>query len=107
MSRRHLKFATAIVALGLALGVSACGKSTTATSTAPAMVTTVGAGEGALNIVAWEGYAEDQWVKPFQEQTGCIVNRKYAGSSDEMVALMRQGGQYDLVSASGDASLRL
>jgi putative spermidine/putrescine transport system substrate-binding protein len=37
------------------------------------------------------------------------VNRKYAGSSDEMVALMRQGGgsEYDLVSASGDASLRL
>src|SRR5262249_21821133 len=33
----------------------------------------------------------------------------YAGSSDEMVTLMRQGGgsQYDMVSASGDASLRL
>lgn len=69
----------------------------------------IGKGEGQLAIVAWEGYAEDQWVKPFEQQTGCMVNRKYAGSSDEMVALMRQGGggQYDLVSASGDASLRL
>jgi putative spermidine/putrescine transport system substrate-binding protein len=69
----------------------------------------IGAGEGALNIVAWEGYADDSWVKPFEESTGCKVNRKYAGSSDEMVALMRQGGgaEYDLVSASGDASLRL
>jgi putative spermidine/putrescine transport system substrate-binding protein len=40
---------------------------------------------------------------------GCTVHRKYAGSSDEMVTLMRQGGggEYDLVSASGDASLRL
>jgi putative spermidine/putrescine transport system substrate-binding protein len=69
----------------------------------------IGAGEGALNIVAWEGYAQDDWVKPFEKETGCIVNKKYAGSSDEMVALMRQGGggEYDLVSASGDASLRL
>lgn len=69
----------------------------------------IGQGEGQLNIVAWEGYAQDQWVKPFEQATGCQVHRKYAGSSDEMVALMRQGGggQYDLVSASGDASLRL
>jgi putative spermidine/putrescine transport system substrate-binding protein len=71
--------------------------------------TKIGQGEGVLNLVAWEGYAQDQWVKPFQQQTGCVVHRKYAGSSDEMVTLMRQGGggQYDMVSASGDASLRL
>jgi putative spermidine/putrescine transport system substrate-binding protein len=69
----------------------------------------IGKGEGALNIIAWEGYAQDDWVKPFEAKTGCKVNRKYAGSSDEMVALMRSGGgrQYDLVSASGDATLRL
>ena len=73
------------------------------------MAQSIGKGEGALNVVAWEGYAADDWVKPFEAQTGCKVNRKYAGSSDEMVALMRQGGgsQYDLVSASGDATLRL
>ena len=88
-------------ALALALPLSQAG--------AAGMPSKIGKGEGQLNIVAWEGYAEDQWVKPFQEKTGCVVNRKYAGSSDEMVALMRQGGggQYDLVSASGDASLRL
>jgi putative spermidine/putrescine transport system substrate-binding protein len=76
---------------------------------APNYPKTIGKGEGALNIVAWEGYAEDAWIKPFEKDTGCTVNRKYAGSSDEMVALMRQGGgaEYDLVSASGDASLRL
>jgi len=61
-----------------------------------------------LNLVAWEGYAQPEWVKPFEAQTGCVVHAKYAGSSDEMVALMRQGGSgYDMVSASGDASLRL
>src|SRR5262245_44503378 len=36
----------------------------------------IGAGEGALNIVAWEGYAQDDWVKPFEKDTGCIVNKK-------------------------------
>ena len=69
----------------------------------------IGPGEGSLDIVAWEGYAQDDWIKPFEAESGCQVNRKYAGSSDEMVALMRQGGggEYDLVSASGDATLRL
>ena len=69
----------------------------------------IGAGEGQLNLIAWEGYAQPLWVKPFEQQTGCQVNAKYAGSSNQMVALMANGGggQYDLVSASGDASLRL
>jgi len=64
---------------------------------------------GTLNMIAWEGYLQPQWVKPFVKQTGCQVHAKYAGSSDEMVTLMRSGGgsQYDMVSASGDASLRL
>jgi putative spermidine/putrescine transport system substrate-binding protein len=71
--------------------------------------TKIGKGEGQLNLVAWEGYTQPQWVKPFQKATGCQVKAKYAGSSDEMVTLMRSGGgsQYDMVSASGDASLRL
>ncbi|MBV8066076.1 MAG: extracellular solute-binding protein, partial [Actinobacteria bacterium] len=71
--------------------------------------TSIGKGEGQLNLIAWEGYTQPQWVKPFEKATGCQVNAKYAGSSDEMVTLMRQGGgsQYDGVSASGDASLRL
>jgi putative spermidine/putrescine transport system substrate-binding protein len=69
----------------------------------------IGKGEGQLNLIAWEGYAQTEWVKPFEKQTGCQVNAKYAGTSSEMVALMANGGggQYDLVSASGDADLRL
>ncbi|HEX7776643.1 MAG TPA: ABC transporter substrate-binding protein [Parvibaculum sp.] len=101
---------TKYVATGAALATAiAFSVSAFAEPAAPNYPQTIGAGEGALNIVAWEGYAEDAWIKPFEKDTGCIVNRKYAGSSDEMVALMRQGGgsEYDLVSASGDASLRL
>jgi putative spermidine/putrescine transport system substrate-binding protein len=69
----------------------------------------VGPGEGHLNLIAWEGYTQPQWVKPFESATGCTVSTKYAGSSGEMVSLMAHGGggQYDLVSASGDADLRL
>ena len=73
----------------------------------------LGEPEGELNIVAWAGYAEDgttdpsvDWVTPFEEETGCEVNVKTAPTSDEMVSLMKTG-QYDVVSASGDASLRL
>jgi putative spermidine/putrescine transport system substrate-binding protein len=77
------------------------------------MQKTLGKGEGQLNIIAWAGYAEDgsddpkvDWVTPFEKKTGCKVNVKIGDTSDEMVQLMRTG-QYDGVSASGDATLRL
>jgi putative spermidine/putrescine transport system substrate-binding protein len=93
------------VLIALMTGVSACGSS----SSSSKLPTKIGAGEGQLNLIGWEGYAQPEWVKPFEKQTGCAVHTKYAGSSDEMVTLMRQGGgsQYDMVSASGDATLRL
>ena len=69
--------------------------------------------EKELNIVAWPGYIERgesdkayDWVTGFEKETGCKVNVKTAATSDEMVTLMNQGG-FDLVTASGDASLRL
>ncbi|WP_421246728.1 ABC transporter substrate-binding protein [Aeromonas sanarellii] len=75
--------------------------------------TSPGKGEGQLNIVAWAGYVERgetdknyDWVTGFEKETGCKVNVKTAATSDEMVALMNEGG-FDLVTASGDASLRL
>ena len=70
------------------------------------MVEEIGEPEGQLNIVNWSGFVEPAWTDKFTEETGCVVNPRVAGTSDEMVTLMRTG-QYDLVSASGDASLRL
>src|SRR5947209_10998235 len=77
------------------------------------MKTAVGPGEGEVDIVAWPGYVERgesdknyDWVTGFEKATGCKVNVKTAATSDEMVTLMNQGG-FDLVTASGDASLRL
>jgi putative spermidine/putrescine transport system substrate-binding protein len=73
----------------------------------------VGDGEGQLNVLAWPGYAENgstdptvDWVTPFEKASGCKVNVKAFGTSDEAVKLM-QGGGWDVVSASGDATLRL
>ena len=42
-------------------------------------------------------------MTPFEKETGCQISVKVAGTSDEMVELMRTG-QYDGVSASGNAS---
>ena len=77
------------------------------------MMMQLGDGEGQVDIVAWPGYIERgetdaayDWVTDFEKETGCKVNVKTANTSDEMVALMNEGG-FDLVTASGDASLRL
>ncbi|HVQ58432.1 MAG TPA: ABC transporter substrate-binding protein [Solirubrobacterales bacterium] len=66
----------------------------------------LGKGEGQVNLISWAGYVEPGWSKPFEQKTGCKVNNKVAGTSDEMVALMRTG-EYDGVSASGNATARL
>jgi putative spermidine/putrescine transport system substrate-binding protein len=77
------------------------------------MAESIGDPEGQVNILAWPGYAEDgstdktvDWVSGFEEKTGCQANVKYFGTSDEAVQLMKTG-EYDVVSASGDATLRL
>lgn len=87
-----------------------------AAAAAPAestMMQEIGAGEGEVSIVAWAGYIERgetdpayDWVTAFEAETGCKVTVKVAATSDEMVSLMNEGG-FDLVTASGDASLRL
>jgi putative spermidine/putrescine transport system substrate-binding protein len=66
----------------------------------------LGKGEGELNLISWAGYVEEEWKKPFEQESGCKVNDKVAGTSDEMVDLMKTG-QYDGVSASGNATARL
>ncbi|MCR6486621.1 ABC transporter substrate-binding protein [Amycolatopsis sp. OK19-0408] len=109
--------------LGASLLLAACGTSGSNSAAPPGAqgftppkleaMKALGQGEGQLNVLAWPGYAENgsndpkvNWVTPFEQQTGCKVNVKPFGTSDEAVTLMKTG-QYDVVSASGDASLRL
>ena len=103
-----------IVKRGIAAAIAA---SFTLTSSMGAFAQTplqkLGKPEGQVDIVAWPGYIERgetdkayDWVTDFEKKSGCKVNVKTAGTSDEMVALMNEGG-FDLVTASGDASMRL
>ena len=90
--------------LAFMLLLAGCGSS--GSSTSGNELQKLGKGEGALSLISWAGYVEPEWTKPFEEKTGCKVSDKIGGTSDEMVALMRTG-QYDGVSASGNATARL
>jgi putative spermidine/putrescine transport system substrate-binding protein len=99
-----------VAALAAALCVPASGVGSQAGS--PTLLTKIGKGEGSLSLIEWVGYSDKSFASKFVQQTGCKIHRKDANTSSEMVSLMRTGGgggggQYDLVSASGDASLRL
>ncbi len=108
-----------IAAIGVtaALALTACGGSSSSSGggvpDVPMYKGPVGDGEGQVNILAWPGYAENgsndpkvDWVTAWEKETGCKANIKTFGTSDEAVKLMQEGG-WDVVSASGDASLRL
>jgi putative spermidine/putrescine transport system substrate-binding protein len=103
-----------LLAFALAFAVG-CGSSDDdeSSSDSSEALTEVGEGEGELNLICWAGYCEDgsadpkvDWVTDFEKETGCQVNAKVAGTSDEMVKLM-ESGEYDGLSASGNASARL
>jgi putative spermidine/putrescine transport system substrate-binding protein len=97
-----------LIAVGLiaTLFATGCGSSSSSGDRNTDMAKSVGKGEGELNLVAWAGYVSNPWKSEFEKQTGCQVNVKVGGTSDEMVQLMRTG-QYDGVSASGNATARL
>ena len=106
------RFAAVLAAAAVAL--AACGG--TSGTPKPSLPTSVGAGEGALTLVAWAGYVVGgtggeqvqgyDWVTPFEQASGCKVTVKVGVDSANMVQLMKTG-EYDGVSASGDATLRL
>ncbi|HSF80705.1 MAG TPA: ABC transporter substrate-binding protein [Anaerolineales bacterium] len=111
----NARFALKVICLfiGLTLVLSACGGGAQQADTAGGPMKEIGEGEGQVDIIAWAGYIEKgetdpafDWATDFEAATGCKVNVKVAATSDEMVALMNEGG-FDLVTASGDASLRL
>jgi putative spermidine/putrescine transport system substrate-binding protein len=116
--RRVLGWGAAALVVGaLALVAAGCGSSNKSSSGSNStnglnLPTSIGKGEGALNLIEWPYYSDPSFAKQFETKTGCKIHRKDAGSSNQMVTLMRAGGgggggQWDLVSASGDASLRL
>src|SRR3954471_14037612 len=118
---RHTRLLTLVAAgavAGLALSACSSGGSSgggSGRATPPAMqaLSSLGDGEGAVNILAWAGYAENgstdptvDWVTPFETKTGCKASVQVANTSDEMFEKMGNG-DFDVVSASGDSSLRM
>lgn len=115
-SRSVLTFAFALTLLACSdkpESSDAAGKPSASPLTHGASLTAIGPTEGELHILAWPGYIERgdndasvDWVTGYELSTGCQVRITTAGSSDEMVSLMNRH-RFDLVTASGDASLRL
>jgi putative spermidine/putrescine transport system substrate-binding protein len=117
MSKTRLRglgqwFLLVTLAAVLSFAAAGCGGSDKKAE-GPQALEQLGDGEGQVNLIAWAGYVESgqtdpkvDWVTPFTQATGCKVNVKVGNTSDEMVTLMRTGN-YDGVSASGDATLRL
>ncbi|GAA4482981.1 ABC transporter substrate-binding protein [Microbacterium panaciterrae] len=116
MRRNTLK---ALAAIGLSAAVVAaltgCGTAGSGGSggSSSGPLQKLGTMEGTVSILAWPGYVENgsndpkvDWVSAFTKETGCKVEAKTFGTSDEALNLMKTGG-YDVISASGDASLRL
>lgn len=115
--KRHY-WATGIAAILIAAACQAEPSATagpTATPAGPTPVATIGEGEGQLTVLAWPGYVEDgstdpavDWVTPFEQETGCQVTVQVFGTSDEAFTLFQTSPErFDVLSASGDASLRL
>ena len=106
---RNLRVPVLVVATAMLL--AACGGEEGGDSATP--IAEIGEGEGELNLVIWTGYAERgeadpafDWVTPFEEDTGCIVNTQDMTDSNNGVSLI-ESGEYDGISASGDATTRL
>src|SRR5215217_2486723 len=124
--KRHTGWATLVlVVASLALLAAGCGggeesSGTAGTNTessnpdvAAGAPASLGQGEGEVDLIAWAGYVEDgstdpkvDWVTDFEKETGCNVKVTIGNTSDQMVTLMRSGN-FDGVSASGDATRRL
>jgi putative spermidine/putrescine transport system substrate-binding protein len=107
---KHRRFLALAAIAALAIGACSSGGGASA---GPSLPTSVGEGEGELNLIIWAGYAERgavdpnfDWVTPFETATGCKVNTTEMTDSNNGVSLM-QSGDYDGGSFSGDATSRL
>src|SRR5581483_10583950 len=64
ITRAHVLVAAAAAALCVPAASAGSGNG---------LPTSIGKGEGQLNLIAWEGYTQPQWVKTFEKATGCQV----------------------------------
>src|SRR5689334_25028265 len=78
-----------LVVFMLALAGCGGGSDSTSGGSSDEALQKVGKGEGEVSPISWAGYVEPGWSKPFEKKSGCNVNNKAAGTSDEMDELMK------------------
>ena len=96
---------SALVAAALlgAAGVASCSGGDDEPAAVAKVASTLGPGEGVLNLVTLPGAIESggsdprvDWVTPFEERTGCKVGLKVVQTPEEMADLMRaENRRYD------------
>jgi putative spermidine/putrescine transport system substrate-binding protein/spermidine/putrescine transport system substrate-binding protein len=60
---------------------------------------------GEVNILTWEGYADQSFIAQFEQESGCKVSATYVGSNDDFAPKMAAGGGvYDLITPSIDTT---
>ena len=115
MRRRGPRVASMLLAVSSLFLAAACGDDDPAPGAGSDddAITEIGEFEGQVSILAWPAYVEDgstdpavDWVTPFEQDTGCEVTSKVYATSDEALNLAKSG-EYDVIAASGDLSLRL
>ena len=116
MQLRRMLGLVAVSSIIVAACSSGGASSAPSASPTPSVPTELGSTQGqTINVLAWPGYVENgstdpgvDWVTDFQTETGCTVNAQLFGTSDEAYTLFSTNPeQFDVISASGDASLRL
>ena len=94
--KRFLAWAALALLTGaLAVAAAGCGGgggSSKASKSKSNLPSSIGKGEGTLNRIEGPYYSDPSFAKKFEQNSGCKIHRKDAGSSNQMVALMRAGG---------------
>jgi spermidine/putrescine transport system substrate-binding protein len=104
MKKALIWMITAILAIFVAFtGVSCKAAETAGKATedvaSESSVEVKGTSGGTLSILCFKGYAEDDWVKPFEKKYNCTVKVTYAGTIEEHFAKAKATpDQYNIVS---------
>lgn len=96
-------------------GLAACSGGRKEPAGVVKVASTLGPGEGSLNLVTLPGYIENggndprvDWITPFHERTGCKVGWREARSPQEMSNLLHdENRRYDGVSAPPEVAGQL
>ncbi|WP_131740432.1 extracellular solute-binding protein [Actinomadura roseirufa] len=113
-ARARAMTALAVAAVTVAAGLAACSDDERPVGTVQ-VASTLGPGEGSLNLVALPGTLESggsdprvDWVTPFQKRTGCKIDWKVARTPREAGDLMHdRNRRYDGVAAPPEVAGQL